>query len=53
MQHWTDQAKQIQFVAAPQNIEVPDAGQLVKLEKKLVKPSDILTVRFSYDRKGK
>ena len=52
MQHWTTESKAIEFQASPQNIEIPQTGQLIKLEKKLIKPTDRLIVRFSYNTKG-
>jgi hypothetical protein len=53
MQHWQEASKPIEFVQAPQTIEIPRVGELVKLEKTLVKPSDEMVVRFDYQWKGK
>ena len=48
MQHWSQASKRIEFVRAPQTIEIPRVGVLVKLEKTLVKPGDEMIVRFDY-----
>ena len=53
MHHWQEASKQVEFVAAPQEIEIPRVGELVKLEKTLVKPSDEMVVRFDYQWKGR
>jgi len=53
MQHWQEASKRIEFVQAPQTIEIPRVGELVKLEKTLVKPSDEMVVRFDYQWKGR
>jgi len=53
MQHWSQASKRIEFVKAPQTIEIPRVGELVKLEKTLVKPSDEMVVRFDYQWKGR
>jgi hypothetical protein len=53
MQDWREKSERIEFVAAPQTIEIPRIGELVKLEKTLVKPSDEMVVRFDYQWKGK
>ncbi|MCK4601231.1 MAG: hypothetical protein KAU28_02115, partial [Phycisphaerae bacterium] len=52
MQHWTQEAEPVVFVRAPQTIDIPRVGQLVKLEKTLVKPEDELVIRFNYQWKG-
>jgi len=52
MQHWREAPAPVRFVQAPQTIEIPHVGQLVKLEKTLVKPDDELAVRFTYRWKG-
>jgi len=48
MQHWTEKPAAVQFVEVPQNIEVPRVGQLVKLEKTLLEPSDPMVIRAQY-----
>ena len=53
MQHWQEASKHVEFAAAPQTIEIPRVGELVKLEKTLVKPSDEMVVRFDYQWKGR
>jgi len=53
MQNWQEASKPIEFVQAPQTIEIPRVGELVKLEKTLVKPSDEMVVRFDYQWKGR
>ncbi|MGB2822386.1 MAG: hypothetical protein WBF17_15480, partial [Phycisphaerae bacterium] len=53
MQHWTEQAKPIEFAEVPQEIPVPRVGRLVKLEKTLIKPTDALTIRAKYTWTGK
>ena len=53
MQNWQEASKHVEFVAAPQTIEIPRVGELVKLEKTLVKPSDEMVVRFDYQWKGR
>ena len=52
MQHWTQEAEPVTFVRAPQTIDIPRVGELVKLEKTLVKPEDELVIRFNYQWKG-
>jgi hypothetical protein len=52
MQFWTEKAAPIQFTAAPQEINVPRVGQVVKFEKTLVKPTDDLGLRTHYVWKG-
>ena len=52
MQHWTQEAEPVVFVRAPQTIDIPRVGELVKLEKTLVKPEDKLVIRFNYQWKG-
>ncbi|MBL7134115.1 MAG: hypothetical protein ISS78_08455 [Phycisphaerae bacterium] len=52
MQHWTQKAEAVAFVRAPQTIDIPRVGELVKLEKTLVKPEDELVIRFNYQWKG-
>ncbi|HUT01180.1 MAG TPA: secretin N-terminal domain-containing protein, partial [Phycisphaerae bacterium] len=52
MQHWTEQAKRIEFAEVPQDINVPRVGRLIKLEKTLIKPTDELTIRATYSYKG-
>ena len=53
MQNWRAAAKHIEFVKTPQEIEIPNVGELVKLEKTLVKPGDEMIVRFDYQWKGR
>ncbi|MDP6543681.1 MAG: hypothetical protein QGH60_06775 [Phycisphaerae bacterium] len=53
MQNWQEASKHVEFVQAPQTIEIPRVGELVKLEKTLVKPSDEMVVRFDYQWKGR
>jgi hypothetical protein len=50
MQHWTEKTEpsSIEFVEAPQDISVPRVGQLVRLEKTLVKPTDSLVITATY-----
>ena len=52
MQHWTQKAEPVTFIRAPQTIDIPRVGELVKLEKTLVKPEDELVIRFNYQWKG-
>jgi hypothetical protein len=52
MQYWTEQPSFIQFAEAPQEINVPRVGQVVKFEKTLVKPTDALVIRANYTSKG-
>jgi hypothetical protein len=52
MQHWTEQARRIEFAEVPQDIEVPRVGRLVKFEKTLIKPTDQLTIRATYTWEG-
>jgi len=53
MRHWSEAAEQIEFVKAPQTIEIPQVGEPVKLEKTLVKPGDEMVVRFDYRWEGR
>ncbi|MDP6637472.1 MAG: hypothetical protein QGG42_21445 [Phycisphaerae bacterium] len=53
MQHWREASKHVEFVKAPQTIEIPRVGELVKLEKTLVKPGDEMVIRFDYQWKGR
>jgi len=53
MQNWQEASKHVEFVQAPQEIDIPRVGELVKLEKTLVKPSDEMVVRFDYQWKGR
>jgi len=53
MQNWQEASKHVEFVAAPQEIEIPHVGELVKLEKTLVKPGDEMVVHFDYQWKGR
>jgi hypothetical protein len=53
MQHWQEASKYVEFVKAPQTIEIPRIGELVRLEKTLVKPGDEMVVRFDYQWKGR
>ena len=53
MVHWRDQAKAIEFVETPQDIDVPRAGRLVRFEKTLVSPADRLVIKATYTREGK
>jgi tetratricopeptide (TPR) repeat protein len=53
MQHWREASKYVEFVKAPQTIEIPRIGELVRLEKTLVKPGDEMVVRFDYQWKGR
>jgi tetratricopeptide (TPR) repeat protein len=48
MQHWAEAANPFPFAAAPQEIEVPRVGALVKFEKTLVEPGDELVLKASY-----
>ena len=48
MQHWTQQAKPVEFAEVPQELDVPRVGRLVKLEKTLIKPTDELTIHATY-----
>lgn len=51
-QHWTDAPADIGLAEVPQNIDVPRIGQLFRLEKTLLEPSDSTIIRIDY-RKGK
>ncbi|HDZ20101.1 MAG TPA: hypothetical protein ENH80_00310 [Phycisphaerae bacterium] len=48
MQHWTAVTVFEPLAEIPQTIDVPRAGQLVKLEKTLVDPADRLEIRATY-----
>ena len=48
MQHWTDVTVFEPLAEIPQTIDVPRAGQLVKLEKTHVDPADRLEIRATY-----
>jgi hypothetical protein len=52
MQHWTEQARAVEFAEVPQDIDVPRVGRLVKLEKSLIRPSDDLVIRADYTWEG-
>lgn len=52
MQFWKEKAAPFQFAAAPQEINVPRVGQIVKFEKTLVKPTDDLGLRVQYQRRS-
>ena len=52
MQHWTEAPRRVHFAEAPQAIDVPRAGRLVKFEKTLVEPTDELAIRVTYTWKG-
>ena len=52
MQHWTETPADVRFAEVPVDIDVPHVGQLVKFEKTLVEPTDLLVLRATYEWKG-
>jgi hypothetical protein len=54
MQFWTEKPADVGFVQAPQTIEAPRVGQLVRFEKSLVDPTDrmVLRAEYSWNVKG-
>jgi hypothetical protein len=54
MQFWTEKPADVGFVQAPQVIEVPRVGQLVRFEKSIVDPTDrmVLRAEYSWNVKG-
>ena len=52
MQHWQEKTEYVRFAEAPQSIDVPRAGRLVKFEKTLVNPTDRLVLKAEYTWEG-
>jgi hypothetical protein len=52
MQHWTEAPQEVQFVQVPQSIPVPHVGQLIRLEKSLLEPTDQMVVKVQFFRKA-
>jgi hypothetical protein len=52
MHHWTEPIRPVQVVEVPQTIEVPRVGRLVKFEKTLIRPEDMLIIEAQYEWKG-
>jgi hypothetical protein len=54
MRHWTAPLTEadIRLAEAPQTIDIPATGQVVRSEKTLVEPKDELTIKISYVWKG-
>ncbi|KPJ51922.1 MAG: hypothetical protein AMS16_07135, partial [Planctomycetes bacterium DG_58] len=52
MQHWTQKSAPVFFVRAPQHIDVPKVGRLVRFEKTLIEPKDDLVIRAKIYWKG-
>ena len=54
MQHWTERLsfETVQFAEVPQAIEPPHEGRLVRLEKRLLEPSDRMVIGIEYTTEG-
>jgi len=52
MRHWTESPSYIRFPEAPQTIDLPRVGRMLKFEKTLVKPGDELVLHVQYEWKG-
>lgn len=48
MQHWTEKPTAAPMAEAPEDIEIPRMGRLVKFEKTLVNPTDRLVLTAEY-----
>jgi len=52
MQHWTEVSRPLFFVSAPQEIDIPRVGRVVRFEKTLIEPKDELVIQANIYWKG-